>query len=152
MKAINVVWQNYGRRRIYDDDDEELFFDYDENSNTSYIEAVDGKGNRKRVDIESSIFKEFWEEIKKIDFIKTVEENENYYGDDGWRLQLKIIVPNHDIVVSLWWPSKTLYEEKGMTESLKYFEFIEKLVAYAKSKKLRITGRIPASGYFMKVE
>ena len=82
MKAINVVWQNYGRRRIYDDDDEEFFFEYNEKSNTSYIEAVDGKGNRKRVDIESSIFKEFWEEIKKIDFIKAVEENENYYGDD----------------------------------------------------------------------
>lgn len=152
MSAIKIVWQNYGRRTIYDDDDEELFFVYDENDNTSYIEAVDGKGNRKKVDIDSSIFKEFWEKTKKIDFIKAIEENAIYYGDDGWRLQLWIMVPMHDIVVSLWCPNKALYEAKGMTESLKYYKLIEELFGYAKSKKIKITGGIPASAYISKLK
>lgn len=93
-------------------------------------EISDASEKTRKIDKE--VFMAIWDEIGQLNFAQILQENEDDYGYDGYRLTIHIGSLMNELAVTLWLPSETRYEEKGCTESQKFVKLVSKLLALAK--------------------
>lgn len=139
-RNIRITYESYGEKCPGEEDPEILFRSYEDYKTAEIRQAnlnlSDDEIPTTFIDYEA--FDEFWNELKKLDFVKILEENSIHDGFDGWRLKTRMSIGFHSIECGIWCPDSELYNENNMVESLKYLKIVNSMIDYARDKGIDI--------------
>lgn len=147
-RIIEITYENFGLKQ-QGDIDPKIIFRSDESCKTATI-GYPHQGFLYEENLEKNInyndFSEFWEEFKKLNYVKILEENSNIDGCDGWRVCVRMSCGFHGVKCAIWCPNESYFQQYGKTESITFMKLVNRLIDYAKENGVEM-GDIKGSAY-----